>query len=158
MGCWCRWSSYRAVLSIRTGVSGQACGPCARPCRLVTNGRLCGVWVGFQHTGPCRPLRGEPYAWVPDAGRASLLPVSTVHSMRSSPCLPPGRSQRLDAQQLDHFLLEPEHAAWELVVSLVVVGIGVVGVRMAAVEELDDVEAAFVYVEVDVSRLEAGGD
>ena len=54
-----------------------------------------------------------------------------------------------------HSLLEAEHA----VVAIMAIGrgrIGVVGVAVVVVEELDDVESEPVHVEVDVARLEIG--
>ena len=53
-----------------------------------------------------------------------------------------------------HSLLEAEHA----VMAIMRVGrrIGVVGVAVVVVEELDDVESEPVHIEVDVARLEIG--
>ena len=57
-----------------------------------------------------------------------------------------------------HPFLEAEHAAEILaVIAVFFTGLGIMRIRMMAVEKLHDVEPAFIDIEVNVPGLEAGG-
>ena len=50
--------------------------------------------------------------------------------------------------------LEPEHALMELVISIIITRIRIIRIRVMVVKELNYVESAAVYVEVNVPLLE----